>query len=66
MEHKQNIQAERSIKIRLDSDKGIWDLVLAGPAIYHGKGVFEVSACILKVLDEKEIAYKRVDNASAR
>ncbi len=66
MEHKQNKHAEGSIKIRLDSEKGLWDLVLAGPAIYLGKGIFEVSACILQVLDQKGIAYKRIDKTSVR
>ncbi len=62
MEYKQNTHAERSVKIRLDSEKGLWDLVLAAPSTYLGKGIFEVPAYTLEVLDKKGISYKRIDD----
>ncbi len=64
MEYKQNTHAERSVKIRLDSEKGPWDLVLAAPSTYLGKGIFEVPAYTLEVLDKKGIYYKRIDDTS--
>lgn len=64
MEYKQNTHAERSVKIRLDSEKGLWDLVLAAPSTYLGKGIYEVPASTLEVLDKKGISYKRIDNTS--
>ncbi len=64
MEYKQNTHAERSVKIRLDSEKGLWDLVLAAPSTYLGKGIFEVPASTLEVLDKKGISYKRIDDTS--
>ncbi len=64
MEYKQNTHAEGSIKIRLDSEKGLWDLVLAAPSTYLGKGIYEVPASTLEVLDKKGISYKRIDNTS--
>jgi len=64
MEYKQNTHPERSVKIRLDSEKGLWDLVLAAPSTYLGKGIYEVPASTLEVLDKKGISYKRIDNTS--
>lgn len=64
MEYKQNTHAERSVKIRLESEKGLWDLVLAAPSTYLGKGIYEVPASTLEVLDKKGISYKRIDNTS--
>lgn len=66
MEYKQNTHAERTVKVRLDSAKGTWDLVMAAPSTYLGKGVFEVPASTLQVLDQKRIPYKRIDNTSDR
>ena len=66
MEYKQNTHDEGSIKIRLDSKQDLWDFVLAAPSTYLGKGVYEVSAYTLQVLDQKGIAYKRIDKTSAR
>ncbi len=66
MEYKQNTHAERSIKIKLDSEKGIWALVLAGPGVYHGKGIYEVSEHALKILDHKRIPYKRIGKTLVR
>jgi hypothetical protein len=66
MEYKQNTHAERSIKIRLDSEKGLWDLVLSGPGVYHGKGIYEVSERTLKILDQKGIPYKRIGKTLVR
>ncbi len=61
MEYRQNIQPEKVVKIRLNSKgQGVWDLVLAGPGIYHGKGIYEVSERTLQVLDKKGIPYKRI------
>ena len=62
MEYKQNTRVERSVKVRLDSAKGLWDLVLAAPSMYLGKGIYEVPASTLEVLDKKGISYKRIDN----
>ena len=65
MEYKQNTHPEKSVKVRLDSAKGLWDLVLAGPSTYLGDGVYEVSPRTLEVLDKKGIAYKIIDKTSA-
>lgn len=65
MEYKQNTRAERSVKIKLDSEKGLWDLVLAAPSTYCGNDIFEVPAYTLQVLDKKGIAYKRIKETSA-
>jgi hypothetical protein len=62
MGYKQNTHEKGSVKIRLDSAKGLWDLVLAAPGIYHGEGTYEVPTSILEVLDKKGISYKRIDN----
>jgi hypothetical protein len=64
MEYKQNTRAERSVKVRLDSAKGLWDLVLAAPSTYLGDGVYEVPKRTLEVLDKKRIAYKIIDSTS--
>ncbi len=60
MEYKQNTHPQRSVKIKLESEKGLWDLVLAAPGIYHGKGIYEVPEGALQVLDKKGIPYKRI------
>jgi capsule polysaccharide modification protein KpsS len=65
MEYKQNTRKKGSVKIRLDSTKGLWDLVLAAPSTYCGNDVFEVPAYTLQVLDKKGIAYKRIQETSA-
>ena len=64
MEYKQNTHAERSVKIKLDSEKGLWDLVLAAPGIYHGKGIYEVPEDTLQILDQKGITYKIIQQTS--
>jgi len=64
MEYRQNSKQEKSVRIRLESEKGIWDLVLAAPGIYHGKGIFEVPEDTLQILDQKGIPYKRIQKTS--
>ena len=64
MEYKQNAHEKRSVKIKLDSAKGLWDLVLAAPSTYLGDGVYEVPKHTLDVLDQKRIAYKIIDSTS--
>jgi len=64
MEYKQNTYVERSVKVRLDSAKDLWDLVLAAPSTYLGDGVYEVPKHTLEVLDQKRIAYKIIDSTS--
>lgn len=64
MEYKQNTHAGRSVKVRLDSAKDLWDLVLAAPSTYLGDGVYEVPKHTLEVLDQKRIAYKIIDSTS--
>ncbi len=64
MEYKQNTHVERSVKVRLDSAKDLWDLVLASPSTYLGDGVYEVPKHTLEVLDQKRIAYKIIDSTS--
>lgn len=65
MEYKQNSKKESSARIKLDSEKHLWDLVLAGPSTYLGKGIYEVSTHTLEVLDKKGIVYKKIENTSA-
>jgi hypothetical protein len=64
MEYKQNTHVGRSVKVRLDSAKDLWDLVLAAPSAYLGDGVYEVPKHTLEVLDQKRIAYKIIDSTS--
>jgi hypothetical protein len=66
MAYKQNTHAARSVKIRLDSAKDLWDLVLASASTYLGDGVYEVPKHTLEVLDQKRIAYKIIENTSDR
>jgi hypothetical protein len=65
MAHKQNTRPERSVKIRLESENDLWDLLLAGPTLYHGKDVYEVSEGTIQILDQKGIPYKRINKTSS-
>lgn len=64
MEYRQNSKGERSVRIRLESAKGVWDLMLAAPGIYHGKGIYEVPEDTLQILDQKGITYKIIQQTS--
>jgi hypothetical protein len=65
MEYKQKSHVEGGIKIRLESENDLWDLLLAGPTVYHGKDIYEVSEGTIQILDQKGIPYKRISKTSS-